>query len=281
MGRRGRGTKAGRGATKKTNEAASGKNTGGTEQADSSGGSRGPRRTNVATLPSDPSKNLRACMICSLIKSEAEFENEGCDNCERWLKLAGIRGSLNSYTSKNFEGMIAMIEPHNSWVAKWQRIAHLKPGVYAVNVRGEVERWVKEELKQVGDPGVRYFSRDKTKPTNPNGARRRKSRGRNREDSGDSGLMDEESDNVSTVGDRSGGVSAQEEGVQYGRTATVDEEDEEPEDQDEDHLPPAGGRNEGSANDMTESTPYRSGRTFDADSSSDDDAGSVSSKSSG
>ncbi|ODM90091.1 Transcription elongation factor SPT4-B [Orchesella cincta] len=191
---RGRGTtKAKKDTSKKKKQASAEKASGGNEPS-GSGGAKVPKRSDVATLPCDPMKNLRACMICSLIKSESEFENEGCDNCERWLKLGGIRGSWTAIQAKTLK------EPHNSWVAKWQRISHFKQGIYAVNVRGEVEKWIKEELQQVGDPGLRYFSRDKTRPSNPSATRKKKAaRARTRNDSGgDRSIIVDNDDTEST-----------------------------------------------------------------------------------
>ena len=31
-----------------------------------------------------------------------------------------------------------MMEPNGSWVAKWQRIGHFEPGMYAIEVSGEL-----------------------------------------------------------------------------------------------------------------------------------------------
>jgi transcription elongation factor SPT4 len=42
----------------------------------------------METLPSDKRK-LRACMLCSLIKTHGQFRKDGCDNCDEILKLRG------------------------------------------------------------------------------------------------------------------------------------------------------------------------------------------------
>ena len=62
---------------------------------------------------------LRACMICSLVKSQSQFVNDGCDNC---TFLSFREGKVKDYTSSSFEGLIALINPQQSWVAKWQKL---------------------------------------------------------------------------------------------------------------------------------------------------------------
>ncbi|CAF4442060.1 unnamed protein product, partial [Rotaria magnacalcarata] len=39
-------------------------------------------------IPNDL-RNLRACLVCSLIKSAGMFEEDGCDNCEEFLPMKG------------------------------------------------------------------------------------------------------------------------------------------------------------------------------------------------
>jgi hypothetical protein len=45
---------------------------------------------------------------------------------------------LNQCTSNYFEGMISLMDPGGSWVARWQRIDKCVPGMYAVEVIGEL-----------------------------------------------------------------------------------------------------------------------------------------------
>lgn len=42
----------------------------------------------VDMIPRDL-RNLRACLLCSLIKTMDQFEQDGCDNCERVLHMKG------------------------------------------------------------------------------------------------------------------------------------------------------------------------------------------------
>jgi len=103
--------------------------------------------------------NLRACLLCSLIKSFDQFQKTGCENCEEFLAMRGQPDAVYEYTSANFDGCIAMMNPSQSWVAKWQRISHLNPGLYAVSVSGKLQPAVVRELK---GHGIHYKPRDST-----------------------------------------------------------------------------------------------------------------------
>ena len=76
-------------------------------------------------------RNLRACLICSMVKTLDQFDRDGCDNCERFLKYRGnrfvrvilSRDHWNFYfrdmviecTSASFDGLIGMMTPDQSW----------------------------------------------------------------------------------------------------------------------------------------------------------------------
>ncbi|CAF1078945.1 unnamed protein product [Adineta ricciae] len=102
-------------------------------------------------------RNLRACLVCSLIKSVTMFEDDGCDNCEDFMPMKGNRERVYDCTSSNFEGMIALMQQEESWVAKWQRISHNVKGMYAVSVTGTLPKRIQRELAQ---NGRFYRSRD-------------------------------------------------------------------------------------------------------------------------
>jgi transcription elongation factor SPT4 len=70
-------------------------------------------------IPLENVRKLRACMLCSLIKSVDQFLKFGCENCESLLMLQGDQERVQDCTSPNFEGTIGMINPGGSWVAKW------------------------------------------------------------------------------------------------------------------------------------------------------------------
>ncbi|CAF1219490.1 unnamed protein product [Adineta steineri] len=107
-------------------------------------------------IPNDL-RNLRACLVCSLIKNITMFEDQGCDNCEDFLSMKGNRERVYECTSSNFEGMIALMHQEESWVAKWQRISHQVKGMYAVSVTGTLPKRLQREMAQNGRT---YRSRD-------------------------------------------------------------------------------------------------------------------------
>merc|ERR1712141_965126 len=105
-------------------------------------------------------RQLRACLSCSLVKSFEQFESDGCDNCDVFLKMKNDRENVYDCTSSNFDGMIATCKPEDSWVCKWQRIGKFKQGVYAVSVSGRLPGAVIRDLQR---SGVTYRSRDTSK----------------------------------------------------------------------------------------------------------------------
>uniref|UniRef100_A0A671TRF1 Transcription elongation factor SPT4 n=1 Tax=Sparus aurata TaxID=8175 RepID=A0A671TRF1_SPAAU len=109
----------------------------------------------LETVPKDL-RHLRACLLCSLVKTIDQFEYDGCDNCESYLQMKGNREMVYECTSSSFDGVIAMMSPEDSWVAKWQRIGknHYSPAVFVANFFSE---GVVRELKS---RGVIYKSRD-------------------------------------------------------------------------------------------------------------------------
>ncbi|KAF8876244.1 hypothetical protein BD779DRAFT_1449593 [Infundibulicybe gibba] len=71
-------------------------------------------------------------------------------------------------TTTYFGGIIAAIDPENSWVSRWQRtceynLFHLRNGrnrgMYAVRVRGRIPEDVEAELNS---RGIKYRPRDQT-----------------------------------------------------------------------------------------------------------------------
>ncbi|OAF64942.1 Transcription elongation factor SPT4 [Intoshia linei] len=95
-------------------------------------------------------KNLRACLLCSLIKSESMFVEEGCDNCERIVEFQSNVDKVREFTSNNFSGMIFLTQPKKSWVAKWQGLVNCIPGIYAITVYGEIPIEYQEKLSKLG-----------------------------------------------------------------------------------------------------------------------------------
>lgn len=98
-------------------------------------------------------RNLRACMICSVVLSSSNFQTSGCPNCP-FLELQGNNDAVQECTSAVFEGMIALNDPRTSWVAKWQRLTDYQPGVYAVKVVGTLNE---DRIVEAQENGVKYF----------------------------------------------------------------------------------------------------------------------------
>lgn len=94
--------------------------------------------------------NLRACMLCHLIKHADQFERNGCDNCEEYLGLRHHRDMIQSCTTPTFSGMIALCQPDDSWVARWQRISRKARGMYAIDITGKLPNGIIQELRGMG-----------------------------------------------------------------------------------------------------------------------------------
>uniref|UniRef100_A0A2P2HWK1 Transcription elongation factor SPT4 n=1 Tax=Hirondellea gigas TaxID=1518452 RepID=A0A2P2HWK1_9CRUS len=110
------------------------------------------------TIPKDL-RGLRACMICSLIKTMEMFEQDGCENCDEFLNMKNNRDNVYDCTSTNFDGLIALMAPDDSWVAKWQRINRNVRGIYAISVSGRVPATIMRDMKS---RGIKYRTRDNT-----------------------------------------------------------------------------------------------------------------------
>lgn len=110
-----------------------------------------------ASAMSARSEHLRACLGCKFVQRAKEFAQRGCPNCEAILEVrcflalfcVGIGSTFadRSFTplanglqmmqdqervfqctTSNYDGLIALIRPEQSWVAKWQRIGASSPG---------------------------------------------------------------------------------------------------------------------------------------------------------
>ncbi|KRX99451.1 60S ribosomal protein L7a [Trichinella pseudospiralis] len=106
-------------------------------------------------------RNLRACLVCSMIKSIDQFESQGCDNCEQFLSMKDDRDKVFDCTSANFDGMIFLTDPDDSWVGRWQMISKKKIGIYAISVSGTLPNAIVSEIRAMG---VHYkpYMRDTT-----------------------------------------------------------------------------------------------------------------------
>ncbi|KAI9483781.1 MAG: transcription initiation protein spt4 [Benjaminiella poitrasii] len=102
-------------------------------------------------------KQLRACLLCSLIKNASQFRANGCENCEEILQMRGSMDRVSECTSSKFEGTVALMDPESSWVGRWQRIDKFERGLYAIVVYGRVPEDVEDELER---RGITYKPRD-------------------------------------------------------------------------------------------------------------------------
>lgn len=86
-----------------------------------------------------------------------QFHVEGCENCDDFLHLKDNPERVHECTSSNFDGMIALMDPSDSWVARWQRIDNCARGMYAISVSGDLPEPIKRSLREKNVP---YRSRD-------------------------------------------------------------------------------------------------------------------------
>jgi transcription elongation factor SPT4 len=100
-------------------------------------------------------KNIRACKRCGLLKTQEQFYEEGCENCP-FLEMIENIDRVTACTTAFFEGSAAVMDPQSSWAAKWIRVELYVPGVYAIEVTGQFDRDIEEELE---NRGVRWRCR--------------------------------------------------------------------------------------------------------------------------
>eukprot|EP00877_Chromochloris_zofingiensis_P002724 jgi/Chrzof1/12452/Cz06g34340.t1 len=94
-------------------------------------------------------KQLRACHVCRLIKTERQFLESGCDNC-RFLEMEEDGERLQICTTPNFSGMVSVMDPKASWATKWVHLAKYVPGCYALVVNDDMPRRLREMLENLG-----------------------------------------------------------------------------------------------------------------------------------
>lgn len=110
-----------------------------------------------AHIPPNQQRNMRACMVCSIVRTQQQFTTNGCPNCEDILELIGNPEQVNDCTSQVFEGLISVADTNRSWVARYQRLEGYVPGVYATQVEGILPEDV---LVAVENAGINYVPRD-------------------------------------------------------------------------------------------------------------------------
>ena len=94
-------------------------------------------------------RSIRACKRCGLLKTTEQFLEFGCENCP-FLSMADDMVQVNKCTTAFFEGQAAIMDPRESWAAKWIRVDGYLPGVYAIQVTGQLDRDIEEDLESRG-----------------------------------------------------------------------------------------------------------------------------------
>lgn len=69
---------------------------------------------------------------------QQKFIKEGCPNCEDAIHLRNNSEKVEDCTSPVFEGLVALWQPKQSWVSRWQRVDGFVRGMYAIKVSGNV-----------------------------------------------------------------------------------------------------------------------------------------------
>ena len=81
-----------------------------------------------------------------------------------YIEMQNDREVVHDFTSPNFDGMVAIMEPKNSWVARWQDVQNFVPGCYALRVRGTLpSQWA----TLLEDEGFKYEPLDEDAPVAP------------------------------------------------------------------------------------------------------------------
>lgn len=70
--------------------------------------------TSVSHIPNSM-RALRACLNCRLLQQTRQWQEADCPNGCRW------DGSWQANTTPVFKGVLAMMQPEFSWVARWQK----------------------------------------------------------------------------------------------------------------------------------------------------------------
>jgi transcription elongation factor SPT4 len=116
-----------------------------------------PDMSGGAYIPPNQQRHMRACMVCSVVRTELQFKQQGCPNCESFLELAGNKDAVDDCTSQVFDGLVTVSDTSKSWVARWQRLEGYVPGVYAVQVEGILGE---DYVAAAESAGVHYIPRD-------------------------------------------------------------------------------------------------------------------------
>ncbi|KAF2660840.1 Spt4-domain-containing protein [Lophiostoma macrostomum CBS 122681] len=116
-----------------------------------------PETDNMSWIPPSQQRNMRACMVCSIVRTYNQFVQSGCPNCDAFLELVGNGDAVTDCTSQVFDGLLTVSDTSRSWVARHQRLEGYVPGVYAVQVEGILPD---DAVVAAEQAGVHYIPRD-------------------------------------------------------------------------------------------------------------------------
>ncbi|ORY10585.1 Spt4/RpoE2 zinc finger-domain-containing protein [Clohesyomyces aquaticus] len=111
----------------------------------------------MAYIPPNQHRHMRACMVCSIVRTFQQFMQSGCPNCESFLELTGNSDAISDCTSQVFDGLLTVSNTEKSWVARYQRLEGYVPGVYAIQVEGILPE---DAVVAAENAGVHYIPRD-------------------------------------------------------------------------------------------------------------------------
>merc|ERR1712232_72819 len=84
-------------------------------------------------IPKNLGLDTVCCLSCKILKNLIQFYEQGCENCT-WLHLKGNNHLIGELTTSKFSGVMAVINPLNSWIARWYHISNGVPGLYAMKI---------------------------------------------------------------------------------------------------------------------------------------------------
>merc|ERR1712032_1461712 len=96
---------------------------------------RGKMSEEINTIIPNSMTKLRACMRCHLVKSEAQFKHDGCENCPFFK---GSDWEVHEFTNANFEGVVSIMNCEDSWVSKRLDVNTFQPGCYCLKIYGDL-----------------------------------------------------------------------------------------------------------------------------------------------
>ena len=101
-----------------------------------------------ASLAQEPPLTI-STLSCAPLPSTLPYpdRSQGCDNCA-FLEMKDQTEHVNDFTTSHYEGFVAMLQPTQSWVAKYQRLVDKTPGMYAIDIFEDKPSYLVEFLKQ-------------------------------------------------------------------------------------------------------------------------------------